>query len=61
MGERRTFDKSFKEQAVLRILSGETTTINIRGYIMRCSLTSIFIGVKTIERLQKCKVSPGKE
>ncbi len=25
MGERRKFDKAFKEQAVLRILSGETT------------------------------------
>lgn len=26
MGERRTFDKAFKEQVVLRILSGESTT-----------------------------------
>ena len=25
MGERRKFDKAFKEQAVLRVLSGETT------------------------------------
>lgn len=25
MGERRKFDKAFKEQAVLRILSSETT------------------------------------
>lgn len=25
MGERRTFDKAFKEQAVLRIMSGEIT------------------------------------
>ncbi len=25
MGEQRKFDKAFKEQAVLRILSGETT------------------------------------
>lgn len=26
MGERRTFDKAFKEQVVLRILSGDSTT-----------------------------------
>ena len=26
MGERKTFDKAFKEQVVLRILSGDSTT-----------------------------------
>lgn len=26
MGERRTFDKAFKEQVLLRILSGDITT-----------------------------------
>ncbi len=29
MGERRKFDKAFKEQAVLRILSGEATVSKI--------------------------------